>query len=80
MHQHYGAINGVYHAMGIDFTERCHVLSTRVMESLHERSALLCEGYLPEPQYFRKFHSQSRVKTRHLNTDQRNLSSRSVSE
>jgi len=33
---------------------------------------------LVSSQYFRKFHSQSRVKTRHLNTDQSSLITRST--
>ena len=45
--------------MGLDFTERCHVLFNRVVASLlcslHECLLLLCKNYLPESQYFRKF-------------------------
>jgi len=38
--------------------------------ALHERPVLLCEGYLLGLSYFRKLHSQSRMKTRHMSTDQ----------
>jgi len=45
--------------MGIDFTEKCHVLFNRVVEfllcSLHECLVLLRTNYLLESQYFRKF-------------------------
>ena len=44
-------------------------------DELHVR---LCEGYLVGSQYFRKFHSQLWVKTRHMNTDQSSLISRST--
>jgi len=37
---------------------------------------LLCESYLVESQYFQKIYSQSRGKTRHMNTDQSTLTSR----
>jgi len=46
--------------------------------SLHECPVLLCEGYLVELQYFRKFHSQSRVINKHMNTDQSSLTSQSA--
>jgi len=46
--------------------------------ALHWCPVLLCKGYLVEPQYFRKFYSQSLVKTRHLNTNQSGLVSRSA--
>jgi len=71
---HYGPINCECHVMTIDFTERWHASFSRVVESLlcslHERPVglLLCQGYLIQSQYFRKFHSHSPVKTRHPNT------------
>ena len=41
-------------SMGIDFTERCHVLFNPVVESLlcslHDHSLLLCKSYLLESQ------------------------------
>jgi len=70
--------------MGTDFTERCHAFFNLVVDyllcSLHVRPVglLLCKGYLLELQYFRKFHSQSSMKTRRLNTYQSNLISRSA--
>jgi len=50
----------------------------RRTKKFEKRCILLCEGYLLESQYFRKFHSQPRVKTRHLNTNHSSLISRST--
>jgi len=56
---YYGAINWVYYVMWIDFTERCHDLFNRVVESLlcflHEPPVLLCKRYLLESKYFESF-------------------------
>lgn len=65
--------------MGINFTERCSALFNRVVKSLlwslhgHPVGLLMCKDYLLECWYFRKFHAQSPLKTRHMNIYQRSF-------
>ena len=66
---------------GIVCTERCHVLFTRVMESLLCSARAFCNPVrklLGSIAVLRKFISQSRVKTRRMNTDLSSLTSRST--
>jgi len=43
---YYDAINYLYDIIGIDFTERCHVLFTRATESLLGSARASCENVI----------------------------------